>query len=164
MRQLLDQVTQLSRDMGMKFGESKCAYMVIERGKIIEQFEPIVMNDITIEPLKTDECYKYLGQDENISYVGPINKDRVTKEYSKIMKNIWRSELSTYKKHIAHNTFAVPVLIPTFGIIDWIIQEIKHIDTRTRKMLCMTGNFHRNSDVNWLYLQRRHGGRGFKSI
>ena len=81
MRQLLDQVTQLSRDMGMKFGESKCAYMVIERGKIIEQFEPIVMNDITIEPLKTDECYKYLGQDENISYVGPINKDRVTKEY-----------------------------------------------------------------------------------
>ena len=34
--------------------------MVIERGKIVEQVEPTVMNDITINPMKTDECYKYL--------------------------------------------------------------------------------------------------------
>ena len=119
MRRLLDQVTQFSRDIGMKFGESKCTYMVIERGEIIEQVKPIVMNDVTINPMKTDECYKYLGQDQNISYVGPINKDRVTKGYTKRMKKIWTSELSAYNKHIAHNAFAVPVLIPTFGIVDW---------------------------------------------
>ena len=83
MRRLLDQVTQFSRDIGMKFGESKCTYMVIERGEIIEQVKPIVMNDVTINPMKTDECYKYLGEDQNISYVGPINKDRVTKRYTK---------------------------------------------------------------------------------
>ena len=119
MRRLLDQVTQFSRDISMKFGESKCTYMVIERGEIIEQVKPIVMNDVTINPMKTDECYKYLGQDQNISYVGPINKDRVTKGYTKRMKKIWTSELSAYNKHIAHNAFAVPVLIPTFGILDW---------------------------------------------
>ena len=123
MRRLLDQVTQFSRDIGMKFGESKCTYMVIERGEIIEQVKPIVMNDVTINPMKTDECYKYLGQDQNISYVGPINKDRVTKGYTKRMKKIWTSELSAYNKHIAHNAFAVPVLIPTFGIVDWTKQE-----------------------------------------
>ena len=123
MRRLLDQVTQFSRDIGMKFGESKCTYMVIERGEIIEQVKPIVMNDVTINPMKTDECYKYLGQDQNISYVGPINKDRVTKGYTKRMKKIWTSELSAYNKHIAHNAFAVPVLIPTFGILDWTKQE-----------------------------------------
>ena len=123
MRRLLDQVTQFSRDISMKFGESKCTYMVIERGEIIEQVKPIVMNDVTINPMKTDECYKYLGQDENISYVGPINKDRVTKVYTKRMKKIWTSELSAYNKHIAHNAFAVPVLIPTFGILDWTKQE-----------------------------------------
>ena len=38
---------------------------------------------LTINPLKTGECYKYLGQDENSSYVGPVNKDRVTKEHTK---------------------------------------------------------------------------------
>ena len=83
MRQLLGQVTQFSRDIGMKFGESKCVYMVTERREITEQVEPIVVNDVTINLMKTDECYKYLGQDENISYVGPINNDRVRKEYTK---------------------------------------------------------------------------------
>ena len=138
--------------------------MVIERGEIIEQVEPIVMNEETINPMKTDRCYKYLVQDENNSYVHPINKDRVTKEYTKRMKKIWTCELSAYNKHFAHNAFAVPVLIPTFGILDWTIQEIEHINTQTRKMLCMTGNFHRNSDVDLLYLQRKRGGRGLKSI
>ena len=77
------------------------------------------------------------------------------------MKKIWTSELSAYNKHIARNAFAVPVLIPTFGLLDWTILEIEHIDTQTRKMLCMTGNFHRNSDVDRL---RKCGGRGLKSI
>ena len=31
---LLDQVTQFSNDIGMKFGELKCLYMVVERGKV----------------------------------------------------------------------------------------------------------------------------------
>ena len=110
-----------------------------------------------------DGCYKYLGQDENISYVGPINKDRVTKMHTKRMKKIWTSELSAYNKNIAYNAFAVSVLIPTFGIPDWTIQRIKHIDTWTRKILCMTGNFHRNSDIDRLYLQRKRGGKGLKS-
>ena len=83
------------------------------------------MNDVTTNPMKTDECYKYLGQDENISYVGPINKDRVTKVYTKRMKKIWTSELSAYNKHIAHNAFAVPVMFTTFDILGWAIQEIE---------------------------------------
>ena len=56
MRQPLDQVTQFSRDNGIKFGESKCVYMVIERGEIIEEVEFIIMNDLNINPMKTDEC------------------------------------------------------------------------------------------------------------
>ena len=40
MRQILDQVA-------------------IERGEIIEQVEPIAVNEVTINPVKTNECYKY---------------------------------------------------------------------------------------------------------
>ena len=40
MRQILDQVA-------------------IERGEIIEQVEPIAMNEVTINPVKTNGCYKY---------------------------------------------------------------------------------------------------------
>lgn len=53
--------------------------------------------------------------------------------------------LDKHNKHNAYNAFAIPVLTPTFVIFNWIIQETEHIDTKTRKTLCMTGNFRRNS-------------------
>ena len=33
-----------------------------------------------------------------------------------------------------------------------------------RKILCMTGNFHPNSDIDKLYISRKKGGRGLKEI
>ena len=80
------------------------------------------------------------------------------------MRKIWSSELSAYNKHLAHSTFALPVLTPTFGILDWTIREIENLDITTRKILNMTGNFNRNSDIDRLYLPRRNGGRGLKNV
>ena len=40
-----------------------------------------------------------MGIDENISYVGAVNKERVTKEYYIREKKIWKSELSSFKKN-----------------------------------------------------------------
>ena len=131
---------------------------------IIESNEPILINNITIEPMKVDESYKYLGLDENISYVGSINKERVKCEYFKRVKKIWESQLSGYNKHISYNAFAVSILIPTFDLLDWTIEDIEQIAIGTRKISFMTGNFHRNPDVDRLYIPRRKGGRGLKSI
>ena len=64
-------------------------------------------------------------------------------------------------KTIAHN---IPVLTPTYGVLDWTIQEIRNIDIKTRKILSMTGNFHINSDVDCLYIPRSEGGRSLKAI
>ena len=65
---------------------------------------------------------------------------------------------------IARNSFAVPILIPTIEILEWNIKELEDIDKRTHKILCMTGNFHRNSDVDRLYVKRSEGGRGIKNF
>ena len=64
MKLLLDQVTQFSNDIGMKFGQSKCSYMVVERGKITASTEPIMINNVTVNPIKEGDSYKYLGRDE----------------------------------------------------------------------------------------------------
>ena len=88
----------------------------------------------------------------------------MTNEYYKRVKKIWKSKLSANNKHVAHNAFVVPVLITTFGLLNWTINEIQQIDIKTRKILCMTGNFHRNSDIDRLYLKRKNGGRGLKCI
>ena len=63
------------------------------------------------------ECYKYLGQDENTGHNDVLNKERVIKEYLKRIRKIWSSELYSNNKIINHNSFAIPVLTPTFGII-----------------------------------------------
>ena len=52
----------------------------------------------------------------------------------------------------------------TIGILDRTLAEIDELDKRTRKILCMTGNFHRNSDKGRLYVSRKEGGRGLKSF
>ena len=65
---------------------------------------------------------------------------------------------------IAHNAFAVPVLIPTIGVLDWTIGEIKDIDIKTRKILTLTRNFHSNSDVDRLYMQKSFRGRGLRQV
>ena len=108
--------------------------------------------------------YKYLGQDEKLGYVRSLNKERITTEYKKRVQKRWSSELSAYNKHLAHNTFAPPVLTPTFGVLDWTICEIENLDITTRKIVNMTGNFNRNSDIDRLYLPRRNGGRGLKNV
>ena len=126
------------------------------------------MNNLDIKPIKDSEIqiswYKYLGIDENISYVGTVNKEKVMKEYLNRVKKIWQSEHSSFNKVIAHNTFAIPVFTNTVGIIDWTIQEIKEIDAGTRKQLTTTGKFHPNGDVDKLYLPRSQGSRGIKMV
>ena len=59
-----------------------------------------------------------------------------------------------------HKAFAVPVLIPTIGVLDRTIGELGDIDIKTRKILTLTRNFHPTSDVEHFYIQRAFQGAG----
>ena len=132
LKKQLDLVTTFSNDIGMKFGQDKCAYIKIEKEKNTTT-TPIEINGLTIKPIQEGESYRYLGQDENVAYEGTINKEKVSKEYPSRVKKLWSSELSAFYKTIAHNAFATPVITLMIGILDWTIQEIKDTDIRTRK-------------------------------
>ena len=93
--------------------------------------------------------YKYLGIDENISFNGPINKQRVAEEYINRIRKIWNSHLPDFNKVVAYNTFAVPTSIVT--ILDWTCcKEIDQIGIKTRKTLTMSASFRPNSDTERL--------------
>ena len=62
-----------------------------------------------------------------------MNKERVTKEYINRIRKIWNSQLSDFNKAVAHNTFAVPSLTSTVGILDWTCKEIDQIDIKTER-------------------------------
>ena len=132
LKKQLDLVTTFSNDIGMKFGQDKCAYIKIEKEKNTTT-TPIEINGLTIKPIQEGKSYRYLGQDENVAYEGTINKEKVSKEYPSRVKKLWSSELSAFYKTIAHNAFATPVITLMIGILDWTIQEIKDTDIRTRK-------------------------------
>ena len=160
----LDIVTTFSNNIGMSFGLDKCAYLCIEHGKRKSLEESIVINDTEIRELDIGETYTYLGVDENIGMNGELNKDKVKREYLRRTRKIWKSELNARNKVTAHNCFAVAMVRPTVGILDWSKQEIRDIDTATRKILAMTGSLNKKSDIDRLYVKRDQGGRGIISI
>ena len=104
-----------------------------------------------------------IGIDESVGFDGPLNKERVIKEYKKRENRIWRSELNAVNKSIVHNSFAVPLITPTIGVLNWTKEEIRRLDVTTRKLLTMNGSFHQSSDMNRLYTKRKQGRRGLKS-
>ena len=157
-------ITEFTRDIGMQFGQEKCAYLNIEKGKRKQIGLTIEINNLKLRELDDNDTYRYLGLDEDLSYTGPLNKNRVTHEYYLRLKKIWRSNLNAANKVRAHNCFAMPLLTPTFGLLDWTKSEVHEIDIKTRKLLTMLGAFHRNSDVDRLYVSRRDGGRGLCSV
>ena len=67
-------------------------------------------------------------------------------------------------KVIAHNSFLVPILTTTVGILNWTIDEIKEIDIKTHKQLIMSRYFHPSGDIDKLYLPRGQGRHGIKVI
>ena len=164
MKQMLETVTQFSNEVGMNFGEAKCAYQSIERGRRKPENESLYVNGLNIQEIKEGDNYKYLGIDESVRIDGPLNKDRIRKEYKSRVRKIWKSELNGYNKVIAHNAFAVALVIPTIGILKWTKKEISDLDVITRKILTMTGSFHKAGDTDRLYAHRSKGGRGLRSI
>ena len=155
-KQQLDLITEFTADIGMEFGKDKCAYVYIEKGKKKSLGEKFAVKEMELNELEDGEQYKYLGQDECVGYDNTLNKERVLKEYFKRIRKIWNSELYAGNKAVAHNTFAIPVITPTFGILNWTKDELSDIDVKTRKILTSTGSFHVNSNVDRLYT---HGNK-----
>ena len=123
MEKPLDIVTQFTNDVGMTFGETKCAYHAIERGKKTEYNQPPKMNGLTVKEIENGDHYTYLGMDESIGILGPLNKDRVKKEYKTRLNKIWQSELNGRSKS---NKQLAPTAILS------ACRRIYHVNTRTR--------------------------------
>ena len=66
MKKQLDIITTFSRDINMQLGEDKCAYLQIEKRKVMQNLKPISINGLTIKPIEEGDNCKYIGIDENI--------------------------------------------------------------------------------------------------
>ena len=58
----------------MTFGDDKCSYQQIRNGQLLQCAINLEKNQLSIKPMKEGDTQIHLGIDENITYVGLINK------------------------------------------------------------------------------------------
>ena len=78
-------------------------------------------------------------------------KVKIRKEYKRRIKVVLKSELNARNKTAVINTLAVPVILYSYGVIDWKLDEIQDFDRMTRKQLCMNWMLAKKADVDRIY-------------
>ncbi|KAJ8944323.1 hypothetical protein NQ318_016130 [Aromia moschata] len=117
-----------------------------------------------IHQLPPEEQYRYLG----VCQDGRINHTQLKKEFQEKYKSrvtkLLNTLLSGDNLIKAINSWAVPVLTYSFGIVKWSVTDLDELDRLTRRLLTKFRHLHTNSSVIRLYLPRRRGGRGLLNI
>ena len=148
----------------MEFGLDKCAKASFKRSKKVSA-EGIQLNDNqVIQDLDQAEIYKYLGIEEGEGVQHHKMKVRIRKEYKRKIKLVLKSELNARNKITAINILAVPVILYSYGVIDWKLDEIQDLDRMTRKQLCMNWMLAKKPDVDRIYLPCQEGGRSLVNL
>ena len=156
-------VFTFSEDIGMEFGLKKCGVVILKKEKLVK-FHGIHLPNQEIMKEVVENRYTYLGILELDEIKEHEMKIKVTAEYKRRLRLILKSKLNGKNKIQAINTWAVALLRYGAGIINWKVDELKKMDRTTRKTLTMYGALHPKSDIDRLYLKRKHGGRGLISI
>jgi hypothetical protein len=164
MTSMVNTLKMISQDIGMEFGLAKCAKVSMKKGKLIEDGDLPLYDGTKIKELDEDSGYKYLG----ILQSDAIKKEEATdiakREYFRRIRLILKSELNAGNSIRAINTWALPVMRYTAGVIDWTVAELQEADRKTRKLLTMHGAFNLNGDVDRLYIERKKGGKGLVQV
>ncbi|XP_064076354.1 uncharacterized protein LOC135194637 [Vanessa tameamea] len=159
MKEMIKITAQFSKDINMNFGLDKCKTLTIKKGKLIEKNYEI-SEEINISEMLEGDLYKYLGilQAKDINH-SKLKQD-LTTEYIKRVNQLCKKHLYSRNLIRAINTFAIPVLTYSFGIIKWSQTDIKKLEIKTRVTLTKHNYHHPKSAIERLTLKRQLGGRG----
>ncbi|CAD7079165.1 unnamed protein product [Hermetia illucens] len=159
LRSLLDITIHFSRDIGMQLGLEKCRIKTIVRGKHTDN-EGYSQNNIRIEGMDSDDVYKYLGILQATTPAVAIMKSKLLGEFERRLDLVLKTELYGKNKIMAINTFAIPVLLYTFGVIQWSNTDLESVNRRVRVVLANNNMHNRAAEKLRITIPRHQGGRG----
>nr|CAH7766629.1 unnamed protein product [Callosobruchus chinensis] len=143
--------------IGMEFGTDKCAVVHLKKGRRGDSGEEERLVDGSIlRQLHAGDTYNYLGVSQSHIQEAKVVKECLRRKYLHRLRQIWSSELSGKNKVAATNMLAVPSVLYTFGAIHWTVEEMRQLDTKTRKRMNMERSLHPKL--------RHLGGRGLLSL
>ena len=132
-------------DISMELGQKKCGVVILKKGKLFK-FDGIHLPNQEIMKELDENGYTYLGILELDEIKEHEMKIKVTAEYKRRLRLILKSKLNGKNKIQAINTWVVALLRYGAGIINWKVDELKKMDTTTRKTLMVYGDLHPKSD------------------
>ena len=159
---LVQTVFTFSEDISMEFVLKKRGMVILKKGKLVK-FDGIHLPNQEIMKKVDENGYTYFGILDLDEIKEHEMKNRVAAEYKRRLRLLLKSKLNGKNKIQAINTWAVALSRYGAGIINWRVDELKIMDRTTRKTLTMYGALHPKSDIDRLYLKRKHGGRGLIS-
>ncbi|CAH0721715.1 unnamed protein product, partial [Brenthis ino] len=162
---LLKQTEQFSNDIKMNFGTDKCKINSISKGqhKKTETYN-LTLQEGAISTMDSKEIYKYLGYQQSTCLNHTDIKQALKTKYSQRLNTILKTHLSARNKTKTINTYAVPILMYSFGIIKWTDTDLNALNTMTRSQANKHNIHHIHTSTERFTLQRKHGGRGFIDI
>ncbi|KAG6460308.1 hypothetical protein O3G_MSEX011898 [Manduca sexta] len=160
----LADITQLfSADIQMRFGVDKCKVHSISHGKTIQNTY-ILDTGETIEPMDEHATYKYLGFHQSKHILQKRAKSEITKKFKLRLNQNLRTQLNSGNIIKAINTYAIPTLTYSFGIIRWFQSDLTKLQRIINTHLTTYREHHPKSCIQRLTLPRRNGGRGVIDI
>jgi hypothetical protein len=89
----------------------------------------------TMIAMKEQDICKYLGHMQTKQIRHAQMKQQLGDEYLQCTKSILKTKLSGKNMFKAINTYAIPVLTFSFGIIKWMHADLENLQIKTRALL-----------------------------
>jgi hypothetical protein len=157
LKHMINVTHKFSEDIGMRFGLDKCRTLHINRGKITNIDDTLFPG---IEAMTMEERYKYRGIKQATTMDRGEVKEEITKQFQKRIDATLKTELNDKNTTKAINTFGIPVLTYTFGIIKWSETDLNNLQHALRTTLNKHGAHHPTAKAERMTLPREDGGRG----
>lgn len=164
MKVLMSLTEEVSGDVGMEFGVNKCKLLRIERGKWADTDQIKTLNNEVIETMQPQETYKYLGFQQNTRLEHTLIKSQLKEKYRHRLRGVLNSKLNARNLTKAVNTYAIPILSYSFGIIKWTRTDLEAINRLNRTEMTRYRKLHPKSCVERVTISRKDGGRGLLDI
>ncbi|XP_022195807.2 uncharacterized protein LOC111053266 [Nilaparvata lugens] len=161
---LLQLVTTFSQCIKMKLGLEKCAVLHVKKGKVVNTAEGMLTLENEIGQLQIGQTYKYLGLHQHLKISRVEVFSRLEIEFKRRLSKVMKSKLPS--KHLikAINSWVIPSLTYSFGVLKWSDTRLEQMDRLVRTQMTKNRVHHPRSLMSRLYMPRKLGGRGLSRV
>ncbi|KAL0810623.1 hypothetical protein ABMA28_010737 [Loxostege sticticalis] len=162
--QLANLTENFSKDICMDFGIDKCKINSVKAGQIIQNINYQLDTGQQITSLDHNEVYKYLGYNQARQIQYKDTKTKLLQQFKHRLNSICKSQLYSRNLVKAINSYAIPILTYSFGIINWTQTDLINIQRTINTTMTKNRKHHPRACIQRQTLPRYEGGRGLIDV